>query len=67
MKIALNELMIIKWLVSNPEMTQAELAEKTGKTIRTIKRGMAGLKEKGYIRRMNGKRDGNWEVLIDIQ
>lgn len=47
-------------------MTQAELAEKTGKSVRTIKRTMTELKEKGYIRRLNGKRDGKWEVLVDV-
>ncbi len=47
-------------------ITQAQLSEQTGKSLRTIKREMTDLKEKGYIRRLNGKRDGKWEVLIDI-
>lgn len=66
LKITLNELVILKWLLSCPKMTQAELAEKTGKSVRTIKRMMTELKEKGYIRRLNGKRDGKWEVLVDV-
>lgn len=36
------------------------------KSLRTIKREMAEMKEKGYICRLNGKRNGKWEVLIDI-
>lgn len=47
-------------------ITQLELAEETGKSLRTIKREMNDLKEKGYIRRLNGKRNGKWEILIDI-
>jgi hypothetical protein len=37
------------------------------KSIATIKRIMASLQEKQYIRRVNGKRYGKWEVLIKIE
>ncbi len=67
LKITLTELAILQWLINNPEMTQSELAEKTGKSVRTLKREMDRLKEKGYIRRINGKRYGSWEVLVDIK
>lgn len=66
LKITLEELALLNWIVDNPEITQVELAEKTGKSIRTIKREMTQLKEKGYIRRLNGKRNGKWEVMIKI-
>lgn len=66
LKVTLNELAILRQLVGKPEMTQIELAEKTGKSVRTLKREMDKLKEKGYIRRVNGKRNGRWEVLVDI-
>lgn len=45
-------------------LTQMELAEKLGKSVRTIKREMAALKKKGCIRRVNGNRDGKWDVLV---
>ena len=32
----------------------------------SVKRIMDSLKEKGFIARRNGKRDGWWEVLIEI-
>lgn len=66
LKITINELALLKWLTSEPKMTQTELAEKTGKSVRTIKREMLAMKEKGYIRRVNGKRNGKWEVLVEI-
>ena len=56
-------LLIIK---NKPKITQLELAVETGKSVRTIKREMAELKQKGYIERINGKRHGEWQVLVDI-
>lgn len=66
LKITLIELAILKCITDNPEITQIELAQKTGKSVRTIKREMTGMKEKGVIRRINGKRNGKWEVLVDV-
>ena len=56
-------LLIIK---NKPKITQLELAIETDRSVRTIKREMAELKEKGYIERINGKRHGEWKVLVDI-
>ena len=51
---------------ANPTITQKELAVAVGKSERTIKRRMTDLQEKGYLRRANGKRNGHWEVLVEI-
>ena len=64
-KITLDELALLKKIIENPEITQMQLSEEVGKSVRTIKRTMSDLKEKGYIRRMNGKRNGKWEVIIN--
>lgn len=66
LKITLDEFAILNRIIKNPMITQVELAQQTGKSVRTIKREMTELKEKGYIRRLNGKRDGKWEVLIEV-
>lgn len=63
LKLTPNELVLLKMLAENPEITQVQIAEQTGKSVRTIKREMSKLKEKGYIRRINGNRNGKWEVL----
>lgn len=66
LKINLIELAILQQLIDKPSITQIELAEKIGKSVRTLKREMEKLKEKGYIRRVNGKRNGRWEVLVEV-
>ena len=38
----------------------------TGKSLSTIKRLMASLRDRGIIRRVDGKRYGKWEVLVEI-
>ena len=61
----LDELAILKLIIENPHITQKEIANRIGKSERTVKNKVALLKEKGYIRRLNGKRNGKWEVLIN--
>lgn len=62
----LDELAILKLMIENPNITQKEIANKTEKSVRTVKNKIASLKEKGYVRRLNGKRNGKWEVTADI-
>ena len=62
----LDELAILKLIVENSNITQKEIANRIGKSERTVKNKVASLKEKGYIRRLNGKRNGKWEVMIEL-
>lgn len=62
----LEELAILQILKDDPSITQKALAAKLGKSERTIKNRIAALQEKNYIRRVNGKRYGRWEVSADI-
>ena len=62
----LDELAILKLIIENPNITQKDIANRIGKSERTIKNKVASLKEKGYIQRLNGKRNGKWEVLVDL-
>ena len=62
----LDELAILKLIVENPNITQKEIANRIGKSERTVKNKVASLKEKGYIHRVNGKRNGKWEILIEM-
>jgi len=62
----LEELAILRILTANPQITQKELAERVGKSQRTIITKLANLQKKHYIQRINGKRYGRWEVLIKV-
>ena len=64
LKCTFEELAVLDLIKSNPSVKQAELAEQTGKSDRSIKRIIDALKEKQYIRRVDGKRYGKWEVLV---
>lgn len=50
-------------LKNDKNITQKELVEKTGMSLRTIKRNIKKLKEKGYIERIGSKKIGYWKVI----
>ncbi len=60
----LEEFAVLESIKKNPSVKQTELAEQTGKSIRSIKRIVDSLKEKQYICRVDGKRYGKWEILV---
>ena len=62
----LEELALLRAIADNPQITQKALAVAIGKSERTVKTKTVALQEKGYIRRMNGKRNGCWELLIEL-
>ena len=66
LECSLEELAIIRLLKKNPDMNQKSLAERTGKSLSTVKRMMDSLQQKNYIRRTNGKRYGTGEVLVEV-
>jgi len=62
----LEELAILSEISKNPSITQKELAEAIGKSERTVKTRTVELQKNGFLRRKNGKRNGLWEVLVEI-
>ena len=62
----LEELAILKVIADSPDITQKQLAQKIGKSERTIKTRTIEMQEKGLIRRLNGKRNGKWEMLVEL-
>ena len=63
LECTLEEMAVLDLIKKNPSVKQTELAEQTGKSVRSIKRIIDSLKEKHYIRRVDGKRYGKWEVI----
>ena len=53
---------VLRLLRNDPGMTIAELAEKTGRSARTITRALSNLKEKGLIVRKGSKKTGYWQL-----
>lgn len=66
MNCPLDELAILNLIVDNPNITQKEIANRIGKSERTVKNKIASLKDKGYIQRLNGKRNGKWKVIMEL-
>lgn len=57
------ELQLISLLRDNPSYKTAELVLKTGKSLRTVNRGITSLKGKGLLVRKGSLKTGYWEVL----
>lgn len=62
----LEELAIINIIRNDPGITQTGMAKFLGLSERTIKRWTVEMQEKKLIERENGKRNGKWIVLADI-
>lgn len=59
----MEELAVLELIQKDPHIKQKDIVEKTGKSLRSVKRIMDTLQEKQIIRRVNGKRYGYWEIL----
>lgn len=59
----LEELAVLRMIRETPNMTQKMIAEAIGKSERKVKSITVLLQEKGIIRRINGKRNGIWEII----
>lgn len=66
LECTLEELAVINILKANAKAKQKDISAQIGKSLRTVKRIMASLSEKGVITRENGKRNGVWVVKIDL-
>ena len=67
MNCTLEELAILKELKNNPKITQEQLAQNIGKSLRTVKTRTTQMQKKGLIKRENGRRNGLWQVLVKIK
>ena len=66
LNLTLDELTIVKLLKTNKFVKQSELVVSINKSERTVKRIMDSLKAKKVIERKNGKRNGYWEIKINL-
>ena len=57
------EQIIVEILQKQPKITLQEIADKIGKSLRTVKTSIKVLQESGKIERVGGKKEGSWNVL----
>ena len=58
------EAAVLNFLNMNPRATRKMVAEKIGKSERTVSSLTTGLQGKGLLAREDGKRNGAWKVLL---
>jgi len=58
--------LILNAIVEEPGITQKNLANKTGLSIRTVSRGMRELRNTGIVRRVGSDRSGYWEIVNTV-
>ena len=56
------EAIILDILRADPCITLDEVAEKIGKSLRTVKTAMKTLQERGTVERVGGKKNGRWVI-----
>ena len=59
----LEEVAVIRIVQKQPSATQKEIATEIGKSERTVKSITIALQDKKILRRVNGKRNGYWEII----
>lgn len=57
------EQLIVEILQKQPKITLQEIADKIGKSLRTVKMSIKALQESGKVERVGGKKEGSWKVL----
>ena len=56
-------LQVLRIMMDSPKSSLGEVAEKIGKTRKTIQRIVKDLKESGYVKRIGSRKAGHWEVV----
>ena len=62
-KCTLEEAAVLRVIEENPSATQKIIASEIGKSERTVKSITVRLSDRGIIKRMNGKRNGYWQII----
>ena len=62
LKLSPLDQVILELMRADPTITNAVLAEQTGKAISTIERRIKKLKEHNLLKRAGARKNGHWEV-----
>ena len=55
-------LQVLRIMTESPKSSLDDIAEKIGRTRKTVQRAIKELKESGYIKRVGSRKSGHWEV-----
>jgi ATP-dependent DNA helicase RecG len=58
-----NKILILNVISENPKITQKNIANMTGLSIRTVSREIKNLRDSGVLRRIGSDRAGYWEIV----
>ncbi|GGF90193.1 MULTISPECIES: Fic family protein [Cysteiniphilum] len=64
LKLSILDQSILELMKTDPTITNALLAEQTGKALSTIERRIKKLKEHNLLKRVGAKKTGHWEVCL---
>lgn len=64
-KVTANQEKIIAELQKNPYMTQKELSEIVGISLKSIKENMKKMQESNILRRVGADKNGYWSVICE--
>ena len=59
---AVREAHILDIIRANPSITLDEVAERIGKSPRTVKTAVKSMQERGILERVGGKKNGRWVI-----
>lgn len=54
---------ILSEIETNPNLSTGELSENLNIPFRSVQRYISNLREKGFIKRVGAKKNGNWKVI----
>jgi len=60
----LTEKAVLEYLHEHPTATQTAISAAVGKSLRTVKAGMAALQEKGLLKHEGAKKNGRWIMTL---
>lgn len=61
--VSINEEKVLFMMSNAPKISVKEISERIGLTLRQTERIVAGMKQKGILRRVGTNRSGHWEII----
>ena len=63
----LDENRVLLLIKNDPKITQQEISDATGLSLRTVKRIISKLQSENVLTRINGRRYGEWLINVSLK